>query len=70
MYFELSYRNIAINFCCQLTVDDMKKFAQEYRFSEMERDDLKAVYVECEGDMDRIFENQLCSRIEDETRYR
>jgi len=48
----------------------MKKFEKEYRFSEMEKDDLKALYVEYEGDMDLILENQLCSQIEDESRFR
>ena len=57
-------------FDLQLTIDDMKKFEEEYRFSAMEAEDLIATYVECEGDMDLIFENQMCSHIEDEDRFR
>nr|CAB3239115.1 dnaJ homolog subfamily C member 9-like [Phallusia mammillata] len=52
------------------TVDDLKKFEDSYKFSEEEVSDLKTIYVECEGDMDLIFEKQICCTIEDEPRFR
>lgn len=51
-------------------INEIVKFVDEYRESELETQDLKDIYVECEGDMDLIFEKQMASRIEDEDRYR
>ncbi|XP_076819191.1 dnaJ homolog subfamily C member 9-like [Clavelina lepadiformis] len=53
-----------------ITVEDMKKFEESYKGSTKEAEDLKAIYLKCEGDMDKIFENQMCSTIEDEPRFR
>ena len=53
-----------------MTIEDMKNFEKTYRHSQAEVDDLKAIYLECNGDMDKIFEMQICSQIEDEERFR
>jgi hypothetical protein len=31
--------------------------------------DLKAMYCECEGDMDKIIDSVMCATVEDEPRY-
>ena len=53
-----------------MTIEDLKIFEETYRHSEDEANDLKAVYLECQGDMNKIFEMQICSQIEDEERFR
>ncbi len=40
----------------KVTVEDIKKFEESYKGSEEERDTLKAVYLEKEGNMDAILE--------------
>ncbi len=46
----------------KITVDDIRNFEGSYRGSEEERDALKSVYLDKEGDMDAILENVcLCS---------
>ncbi len=41
----------------KITVDDIRNFEGSYRGSEEERDALKSVYLDKEGDMDAILEN-------------
>ena len=41
----------------KVTLDDIKKFEEKYRDSEEEKNDLKAAYLEAEGDMDTIIGN-------------
>ena len=45
----------------KITTEDIKKFEEKYKGSEEEIKDLKAAYVQCEGDMEGILENVLCS---------
>ena len=54
----------------KITVEDIAEFEKEYKGSEEERNDLKAAYLDYEGDMDTIMENVLCATIEDEDRFR
>ncbi|XP_002130351.2 dnaJ homolog subfamily C member 9 [Ciona intestinalis] len=53
-----------------LSADDIRQFHEKYRGSAEESEDLKEIYKECEGDMDVLFEMQICSSIEDEPRFR
>lgn len=53
-----------------LTVEDIKAFEKTYKGSEEELDDLKAAYLEYEGDMDHILEEVMCASIDDEPRFR
>jgi len=53
-----------------VTAENVQSFHDKYRFSEQEAEDLKRLFVEHEGDMDKLFETQLCSFITDEERYR
>ena len=39
-----------------MTLDDIKKFEEQYKGSEEEKATLKTVYLEKEGDMDAIME--------------
>ena len=54
----------------KITVEDIAEFENEYKGSEEERNDLKAAYLDYEGDMDVIMENVLCGTIEDDDRFR
>jgi len=54
----------------KITVEDIAEFEKEYKGSEEERNDLKAAYLDYEGDMDTIMENVLCATIEDEDRFK
>jgi len=54
----------------KLDISDVKKFHAEYRYSDIEVEDLKQNYVDIEGDMNKLFEFQLCSEIDDEPRFR
>lgn len=40
----------------KVTFDDIKKFEETYKGSDEEKDTLKAVYLEKEGDMEAILE--------------
>ena len=53
----------------QVTLDDIKKFEEKYRESKEEENDLKAAYLEAEGDMDTIIDTVLCATAEDEPRF-
>lgn len=54
----------------KITLKDIEKFEKEYRESEEEKKDVIKAYVECEGDMDQILDSVMCSREEDEDRFR
>jgi len=54
----------------KVSVKDIENFEKEYRNSAEERDDLKAAYLETEGDMGKILDTVMCAREEDEERFR
>eukprot|EP00128_Syssomonas_multiformis_P005491 Colp12_sorted_trinity150504_noHs@13977 len=54
----------------KVTTKDIEEFEKKYRGSDLEKQDLQQAYTEAEGDMDVILENVMCSRIEDEDRFR
>ena len=41
----------------KITVEDIKNFEDSYKGSEEERDAVKSIYLEKEGDMDALLEN-------------
>ncbi|NXF88845.1 DNJC9 protein, partial [Eubucco bourcierii] len=61
-YWRLLFRKI--------TVKDIEDFEKSYKDSEEELADIKAAYVDFEGDMDRIMESVLCVEYTDEPRIR
>lgn len=54
----------------QITLQDIIDFEKQYKDSEEEKQDLKRLYLQHEGDMDRIMESALCSSHDDEPRVR
>ncbi|XP_068807132.1 dnaJ homolog subfamily C member 9 [Struthio camelus] len=54
----------------KITVKDIEDFEKNYKDSEEELDDIKAAYVDFEGDMDKILESVLCVDYTDEPRIR
>ncbi|NXW57995.1 DNJC9 protein, partial [Eurystomus gularis] len=54
----------------KITVKDIEDFERNYKNSEEELADIKAAYVDFEGDMDRIMESVLCVDYTDEPRIR
>ncbi|XP_065495449.1 dnaJ homolog subfamily C member 9 [Caloenas nicobarica] len=54
----------------KITVKDIEDFEKNYKDSEEELADIKAAYVDFEGDMDRIMESVLCADYTDEPRIR
>ncbi|KAM6330366.1 DNJC9 protein, partial [Podargus strigoides] len=54
----------------KITVKDIEEFEQSYKGSEEELADIKAAYVDYEGDMDKIMESVLCANDADEPRIR
>jgi DnaJ family protein C protein 9 len=51
--------------------DAIKKFAEKYKKSNEEKDDLLAAYEEYEGDMDQIYATVMLSNVlEDDARFR
>ena len=48
---------------------DIAKFEEEYKGSEEELADLKAAYLDGDGDMDYIMDNVLCATQDDEARF-
>ncbi|NXC51318.1 DNJC9 protein, partial [Penelope pileata] len=54
----------------QITVRDIQDFEKKYKDSEQELADIKAAYMDFEGDMDRIMESVLCVDYTDEPRVR
>ncbi|XP_010159109.1 PREDICTED: dnaJ homolog subfamily C member 9, partial [Eurypyga helias] len=53
-----------------VTVKDIDDFETTYKGSEEELADIKAAYVDFEGDMDKIMESVLCASYVDEPRIR
>lgn len=54
-----------------ISEDAIKKFADEYKGSAEERDDILAAYEEFEGDMDGVYESVMLSNVlEDDARFR
>ncbi|KAM6306238.1 dnaJ homolog subfamily C member 9 [Aegotheles albertisi] len=54
----------------KITVKDIEAFEKSYKDSEEELADIKAAYMDFEGDMDRIMESVLCVDYTDEPRIR
>ncbi|XP_064001091.1 dnaJ homolog subfamily C member 9 [Pogoniulus pusillus] len=54
----------------KITVKDIEDFEKSYKDSEEELADIKAAYMDFEGDMDRIMESVLCVDYTDEPRVR
>ncbi|KAH6640564.1 DnaJ domain-containing protein [Chaetomium tenue] len=54
-----------------ISEDAIKKFADEYKGSAEEQDDILAAYEEFEGDMDGVYESVMLSNVlEDDARFR
>ncbi|KAK6963555.1 dnaJ subfamily C member 9 [Biomphalaria glabrata] len=53
----------------KITLKDIEEFAVKYRGSDEETEDLKAIYLSSQGDMDTIMSNMMYSTFEDEDRY-
>lgn len=45
----------------KVTEDDIEEFAASYQGSENEQQDLKDLYTKCKGNMDRLFDQLMCS---------
>ena len=54
----------------KITVEDIAEFEKQYKGSEEEMSDLKAAYLDYEGDMDAILENVMCATVDDDERFR
>ncbi|NWQ80037.1 DNJC9 protein, partial [Columbina picui] len=54
----------------KITVKDIEDFEKSYKDSEEELADIKAAYMDFEGDMDRIMDSVLCANYTDEPRIR
>ncbi|NXE47813.1 DNJC9 protein, partial [Casuarius casuarius] len=54
----------------KITIKDIEDFEKNYKDSEEELDDIKAAYIDFEGDMDKIMESVLCVDYTDEPRIR
>ncbi|KAL7784955.1 DnaJ domain-containing protein [Trichoderma ceciliae] len=54
-----------------ISEDAIRKFAEKYKGSDEEKDDLLVTYEECEGDMDQVYERVILSDVlEDDERFR
>lgn len=54
-----------------ISEDAIRKFAEKYKGSDEEKDDLLIAYKECEGDMDQVYERVMLSDVvEDDERFR
>lgn len=53
----------------EITKQDFKSFAERYKNSDEEKDDLLSFYEEMEGDISTILECIMCSENEDLPRY-
>ncbi|TRY78652.1 hypothetical protein TCAL_06614 [Tigriopus californicus] len=53
----------------KITVTDIAEFEAKYKESEEELADLKAAYLEGQGDMNFILDNVLCCNLDDEARF-
>ncbi|XP_030629499.1 dnaJ homolog subfamily C member 9 [Chanos chanos] len=54
----------------KITLQDIMDFEKKYKGSEEETQDLSRLYLQHEGDMDRIMESALCCNVEDEPRIK
>jgi len=54
----------------KVTLQKLEKFEQEYKNSKEEIADIKHTYTQCKGNMDKIMDSIMFSRLEDEERYR
>ncbi|MFH4974395.1 hypothetical protein AB6A40_001104 [Gnathostoma spinigerum] len=54
----------------KVTIDDIKKFVEEYRGSDEEKKDVKRAYEKHGGDMSRIMDDIMGATYEDEDRIR
>ena len=53
----------------QVTISDIRKFEEQYRFSAEEDEDLKKAYSDGNGNMNFILDNVLCCTVEDDERF-
>lgn len=54
-----------------ISADAIKKFAEKYKGSDEEKDDLLIAYEQCEGNMDQVYETVMLSNVlEDDERFR
>ncbi|XP_071103192.1 dnaJ homolog subfamily C member 9-like [Haliotis cracherodii] len=53
----------------KISIKDIQEYEKKYKGSKEELKDLKAAYLESEGDMDQILESVLCATIDDEDRF-
>ena len=61
--------NVLQSLILKVTISDIKKFEEQYRFSSEEDDDLKRAYIDGKGDMNFILDTVLCCTIEDDDRF-
>ncbi|XP_067100514.1 dnaJ homolog subfamily C member 9 isoform X1 [Osmerus mordax] len=54
----------------KITLQDILDFEKSYKYTDEEKQDLKRVYEESQGDMNKIMESVLCATQEDEGRFR
>ncbi|XP_039624998.1 dnaJ homolog subfamily C member 9 [Polypterus senegalus] len=54
----------------KITTKDILSFEKNYKGSEEEEADIKAIYIRYEGDLDHIMNSVLCTTYEDEPRIR
>jgi len=54
----------------KVTVTKLQEFEKKYKKSTEERQDLKRAYQDAKGDMDKIMDTVILSRLEDEDRFR
>lgn len=54
----------------KITKEDIVQFETNYKGSEEETNDIKSLYQQYEGEMDKIMSSVLCATIDDEPRIR
>ncbi|KAK7408742.1 hypothetical protein QQX98_009099 [Neonectria punicea] len=63
-YYREQYKN-------SVSKDAIQKFAEKYKGSDEEKDDILIAYEQCEGDMDLVYEQVMLSDVlEDDERFR
>ncbi|KAK7420271.1 hypothetical protein QQZ08_010471 [Neonectria magnoliae] len=63
-YYREQYKN-------SVSEDTIQKFADKYKGSDEEKDDILIAYEQCEGDMDLLYEQVMLSDVlEDDERFR
>ncbi|XP_054280880.1 dnaJ homolog subfamily C member 9-like [Macrosteles quadrilineatus] len=58
------------NYFKEVTITDLDKYADEYKGSDEELEDLKKAYEKCKGDFDKMFQYIMFATVEDEERIR